>query len=392
MKVLHVTPTYVPAWRYGGPIRSVHGLCKALAAQGVAVDVATTTVDGPENLDVPEGKPVELDGVKVRYFDSPMLRRLYWSPGLARFVREHLHEYDLVHLHSIFLWPTGYAARVARKRGVPYLLSPRGMLVDALIRRRNRWLKLAWINLFERRNLRSAAMVHFTSEIEAVDAARVGVEWKAHCVVPNGIDIDIGSPAESARASPIGAFDGRPYVIFLGRVTWKKGLDRLVTAIARFTDARLLIVGNDESGYAETLKVLIAKEGVAERVVLMGAITGAAKDDLIRRASVLVLPSYSENFGNVVLEAMAQGCPVVVTSEVGAAPIVEQSGAGLVVDGEPARLAQAIQRVLGDSALRADMGRRGRDTVASSYSWTSVAARMRVQYDAVQRVRRGAAA
>ncbi len=223
MRVLHVTPTYVPAWRYGGPIRSVHGLCRALAAQGVTVEVATTTVDGPETLDVPVGRLVDLDGVGVRYFASPVLRRLYWSPGMAAYLRRHLQEYDLVHLHSIYLWPTSFAASIARARGgVPYLLSPRGMLVDALIRRRNRWLKAAWIRLFERRNLQGAAAVHFTSGIEAEDAARLGLRWRAQCVIPNGVDID-AEPA-SAQGDQLTQTGGdAPYVIFLGRVNMEKG-------------------------------------------------------------------------------------------------------------------------------------------------------------------------
>jgi len=388
MKVLHVTPTYVPAWRYGGPIRSVHGLCKALAAQGVSVDVATTTVDGPATLEVPVDRPVELDGVKVRYFHSPFLRRLYWSPGLAGFVRDHLAEYDLVHLHSIYLWPTGFAARAARSRRLPYVLSPRGMLVDELIRRRNRWLKTAWINFFERRNLREAAMVHFTSEMEAADAARLGVEWRAHCIVPNGVDVESDPPPARNPAPLQNPFGGEPYVIFLGRLTWKKGLDRLIAAITQVAGARLLLVGNDEDGYAQTLGKLIAREGVAERVKFAGPVTGAAKDELLRRAALLVLPSYSENFGNVVLEAMSEGCPVVVTREVGAAPIVEQSGAGLVADGEPSVLAAAIQRLLGDPGLRSRMGLRGRDTVKASYAWPAIAAQMKAQYEALLRARK----
>jgi glycosyltransferase involved in cell wall biosynthesis len=385
MKVLHVTPTYVPAWRYGGPIRSVHGLCKSLVAQGVAVDVATTTVDGAATLDVPVGVPVDVDGVRVRYFDSPLLRRLYWSPGLARYVSEHLREYDLLHLHSIFLWPTSYAARIARKRGVPYLLSPRGMLVDTLIWRRNRWLKLAWINLLERRNLRAAAMIHFTSEAEASDAEKLGIEWSAHCIVPNGVDLE-PEPGEAGSITPAASpFGDRPFVMYLGRLTWKKGLDRLISSMTRIPGANLLIVGNDEEGYAAALEAQAVREGVRERVIFTGPVIGAAKHGLLRRAAVLVLPSYSENFGNVVLEAMAEGCPVVVTPEVGAASIVEQSAAGLVTAGDPAALAAAIARMLADPALRAQMGRRGRETVAAQYSWDAIARQMIGRYEAVLR-------
>ena len=99
MKVLHVVPTYLPALRYGGPIHSVHGLCKALAARGHEVEVFTTNVDGPVDTDVPLGVPVDLDGVKVWYFPVPALRRLYWSPAMGEALQRRVKEFDVVHTH-----------------------------------------------------------------------------------------------------------------------------------------------------------------------------------------------------------------------------------------------------------------------------------------------------
>ena len=84
MRILHVVPAYLPAVRYGGPMFSVHGLCRALAARGHHVEVFTTNIDGPNNSTVPLNDPVLLDGVHVRYFPSNILRRLFWSPPLAR--------------------------------------------------------------------------------------------------------------------------------------------------------------------------------------------------------------------------------------------------------------------------------------------------------------------
>src|SRR3954471_9492384 len=127
MRVLHVVPTYAPAWRYGGPIVAVHGLCKALVARGHEVDVFTTNVDGDGVLDVPTDRPVERDGVRVRYFPA-RLRRLYWSPAMARALAADVRGYDLVHIHAVFLWPGVAAARAARRVHVPYIVSPRGML------------------------------------------------------------------------------------------------------------------------------------------------------------------------------------------------------------------------------------------------------------------------
>src|SRR5262249_15400286 len=167
MKILHVVPTYYPAVRYGGPIRSVHGLASALAAQGHNVHVYTTNVDGEEMLQVPVDCPVPLDGVNVWYFATSFGRRLYRSPGMRQTLDLNVASFDIIHLHSVFLWPTSAAAHAARRASVPYVLSPRGMLVEDLIRRKNSLAKRAWIALFERRNIEEAAAIHLTSEIEA---------------------------------------------------------------------------------------------------------------------------------------------------------------------------------------------------------------------------------
>ena len=129
----------------------MHGLCRALAARGHAVEVFTTSIDGPANSAVPHGVPVMLDGVKVRYFASSFLRRLSWAPALARVLQREMKGADVAHLHSVFLWPTWAAARLARKSLVPYVISPRGMLVKKLIETRHRWIKSAWIGLIRNR-------------------------------------------------------------------------------------------------------------------------------------------------------------------------------------------------------------------------------------------------
>src|SRR5204863_3607521 len=135
VRILHVVPTYLPATRYGGPIVSVHGLARALAARGHHVHVFTTNVDGDGTSDVPLGIPVPMHKVQVHYFASP-LRRLYYSPAMGRALRS-IGEFDIVHTHSLFLWPTYAAARAARKADVPYVVSPRGMLVPELIARKS---------------------------------------------------------------------------------------------------------------------------------------------------------------------------------------------------------------------------------------------------------------
>src|SRR5690242_1229236 len=111
MRILHVVPTYFPAVRYGGPIFAVHGLCRALVDLGHDVEVYTTNVDGSETSPVPVGEPVFLDGVQIRYFPSPLFRRLYWAPAMGEMLGRSVIGFDLIHLHSVFLWPTWMAAR-----------------------------------------------------------------------------------------------------------------------------------------------------------------------------------------------------------------------------------------------------------------------------------------
>ncbi len=380
MRILHVIPTYVPAWRYGGPIIAVHGLCRALVRRGHEVHVFTTSVDGPVDLDVPLGTPVDVDGVSVRYFASRHLRRLYWSPPLGAALKARLPDYDLVHLHSVFLWPTWVAARAARRAGRPYVISPRGMLVRELVTRKSWFAKTLWIRLVERNTIRHAAAIHATSALERDQLGRFGFDLPRTEVIPNGVEVETGAPSSGSSVSVPA---DRPYLLFLGRINWKKGLDRLIPALTLVPDVNLVVAGNDEENYRPALEALATREGVRERVHFVGPVYGQDKQLLLRDALALVLPSYSENFGNVVLEAMAAGCPAVVTEEVGLADVVRSSGAGVVTGGTPAALGNALQRLTADAEARRAMGEQGRRIVATDYSWDSVASRMEALYGSI---------
>jgi glycosyltransferase involved in cell wall biosynthesis len=373
--LLHVVPTYLPATRYGGPIYSVHGLCKALARLGHEVDVMTTNVDGDSNSDVPLGVPVWLDGVRVTYFASQRLRRLYWSPPMRPALKHAVPRASVVHLHSVFLWPTSAAARVAQAAQVPYVVAPRGMLVPELLQRKSPVIKAAWLALVERRTLAGAARLHVTTEAEYRDACRVGLPLPAPCIVPNGVDFPNAPEQIEPSAHLAHAMQRGPYAIFVGRLNWKKGLDRLFAALAG-TNIRLLVAGNDEERYLPTLESLARDHGLGERVEFLGHVGGDDKWSLMHRARFLVLPSYNENFGNVVVEAMGVGCPVVVTPEVGAAEIVQRSQGGIVVSGEPLVLRGALQRLWSDDDARAQMGHAASVFVRAHLTWDASALSM----------------
>jgi len=372
VRLLHVVPTYLPATRYGGPIYAVHGLCRALARRGHDVDVFTTNVDGAQDSAVPIGVPVNLDGVHVHYFRST-LRRLYVSPAMRRALTASVHTYDAVHLHSVFLWPTYAAARAARRVGVPYIVSPRGMLVPDLIARKSRLAKTLWIRAIERRTFQHAAAIHFTAAREWDDARQMPMPLPDPFVIANGIDLP---PLQAAmRASGT--------LLFLGRVNWKKGLDRLIDAMPLVPNARLIVAGNDEEELTPKLRAQAERHGVSDRIEFRGHVAGGAKEELLQTSTALVLPSQSENFANAVLEAMAAAMPVIVTPGVGLADDVARSGAGLVTSDAPEALAEAIRSLLGDGALRAAMGARGRRLVEERFTWDYVASLMEAQYERI---------
>lgn len=375
MRILHVVPTYLPAVRYGGPIYSVHALCRSLAGRGHDVHVYTTNVDGPGVSNVSLAEPVVVDGVTVRYFPCGLGRRLYRSPEMSRAFAANVGKFDALHLHSVFLWPTLAAARVARQANVPYVLAPRGMLVGDLIERKSRLLKTTWIRMFERANVGGAAAIHVTSELELAELTKLGLPVRRVVIVANGIELP-----SAVRPNQHPATGQRPYVLSLGRINWKKGLDRLIAAMAYIPNADLLIAGNDEEDYQPRLETMVRDLNLSEQVRFLGPVHNEEKWDLMRSAALFALPSYSENFGIAALEAMACGCPVVVTPEVGLSRVIGAAGAGLVVDGESKQLGAAIAALLADPARRRLMGEAGERLAAQDFSWVRIAEQMEWVY------------
>jgi glycosyltransferase involved in cell wall biosynthesis len=255
------------------------------------------------------------------------------------------------------------------------------MLVSELVERRGRRRKLAWIRWVERRTLARASALHVTTELEAREAERFDLPLPPVRVVPNGIDLasleEGGAGAASAEVRELVA--GTPYFLALGRINWKKGLDRPILALAALPGARLVVAGPDEGSHRLELEGLARQTGTADRVRFLGPVAGADKVTLLRGARALVLTSASENFANAVLESMAAGRPVVVTPEVGLAQVVREADCGLVVPGDPESLEAALRRLLDDPGLAEAMGRRGR-AAATAFAWPEVARRMEAVY------------
>jgi len=392
VRILQVTPCYLPGQRYGGPIASVHGLSRELVERGHEVEVFTTDMDGWERLDPVPARNATIDGVKVSYFPVGFGRRVHRSPEMANELHARMGEFDLAHMHGMFTWPSYRSAREATLAGVPYALSPRGMLVQDLIRRRGSSRKKLWIRAVDRSTIEGAALVHNTSELEDHELRKFDFDIHRAATIPNGVDLE-SFDGDWVTVSPeIRKLSARKdLVLFLGRINWKKGLDRLVRAIGELDRGHLVIAGSDD-GYEASLRKLIHKLRIEEHVTFVGQVAGRDKRALLEASKMLVLPSLNENFGNVVLEAMAAARPSVVTVEVGAADLVEAAECGIVVEGEAPELADAIDELLGDPELCELMGTAGYRAAEERFSWSAIAGRFEALYTEITRKRRGAAA
>jgi glycosyltransferase involved in cell wall biosynthesis len=379
VRILHVVASYLPAVRYGGTIVSVHGLCRALAERGHDVHVFTTSVDGVTDSPVAHETPVIVDGVRVWYFRSPRFRRLYWAPALQRVLREQIVTFDLVHTHAVYLWPGWAAMRRAEAAAIPYIVSPRGMLEKDLIERKSTIAKSVLIGFIERYFLEHAAAIHVTSRRESAELRKFGFALPPVYEIPNGVDTVDGAGVMADLLPKLPCH----FALFIGRISWKKGLDRLVDALPMTPRTQVVVAGNDDEGYTGQLRARAERLGVADRVLFVGPIYGPAKSALLARASYLILPSYSENFGNVVLEALAHGTPVIMTRDVGAADWVQEHAVAVVTDGSPEALASAMTRLDNDAAARLSMGTQGKALVTREFQWPAVAARVESMYQAV---------
>ena len=184
MKILHVVPTYLPAYRYGGPIQSVHALNKYLVRAGADVTVYTTAIDGPGDLNVPLGVPVNLDGVKVFYFPPSTPRSWFYSRAMHRALYLHTKEFDVVHITSVFLAASTLGRRAAQSLGVPFIISPRGSLMRAPLEKKSAFRKKLYLNLLEKKNLAAAAAIHFTADLEREEYEAMGLPLKKAIVIP----------------------------------------------------------------------------------------------------------------------------------------------------------------------------------------------------------------
>lgn len=375
LHVLHVIPGIAP--RYGGPSAVIGPMVAALNhLPDVVAEVATTDADGPGGRIDPRVLPAE---VSTHLFHRTFSERWKFSNDLWRWLRRHAADYDILHIHSLWSFASAAAARAARRAGVPYVVRPAGMLSPYTFGR-GTWSKNLYWGMAERATVQGAAAFHVTSEEEAAEVRAVRPDAKTF-VIPNGVDDaawNIRVDRDRLRSQCDLNAGGRSILLFLSRIHPKKGIiDLLLPAVARMkSDAFLALAGGPDPhapGYHDEVTAAIARLGLGERVRLLGPVAASDRWYLFDGADAFVLPSRSENFGVVVAEAMARGCPVVVTEGVHAKCHVREAGAGKVVPFDQEELAQTLDAVLADASARDIMGAQGREYVRERLDWESIA-------------------
>ncbi len=364
----------------GGPSRTVTALAREQGRAGAHVELLSRSEisgDG-EDILVPPREWVETTlarASRVRFIGSFFLGRF---PDALRDRCETV-RLQLIHDHGLWLPSNHASASVARRLGLPLVVSPRGMLEPWALAHR-RWKKrLVW-HLYQRRNLRSAAVLHATAQQEADNFRRLGLSQPI-ALIPNGVELDgiCGTPGVSrGRQLGSGADASRRTALFLSRIHPKKGLLELVEAwsLVRPAGWRMVIAGPDEDGHRAVVEARAAARGLLDQFEFAGPVDGAEKTALYQSADLFVLPTFSENFGVVVAEALSCGVPVITTK---GAPwqILRTLDCGWWVDTGSDALAAALQEATQtDSGVLREMGERGRRYARTAFSWPEIAQEM----------------
>jgi glycosyltransferase involved in cell wall biosynthesis len=372
MRILHVISGINR--ENGGPPMVLAGLAAAQVRAGLDVSIVATWTTDPCRDVVAE---YEARGIKVTHI-GPATNPMSRHPETARVLDRLVGEADVVHVHAVWEQIQHLACEAAWRRGVPFVVTPHGML-DPWNMSNRKWRKRFYLWLRMRRNLNRAAALHFATTIERDAVARLKLR-PASLIEPFGIDM-----AEFAELPAAGTFRAKypevgdkRLVVFLGRLDYGKGLELLIPAFATVAkdDAMLVVIGPDShSGYRRTVEAMIDEHGIRGRVLLTGMLSGREKLAALVDAFVLAQPSYHENFGMVVIEALACGCPVIVSDQVYLHPRVSAGEVGRVVSLKSKAVAGELGRWLGGAVDRDLYAGRARAYALGNFDWDVIGQR-----------------
>jgi glycosyltransferase involved in cell wall biosynthesis len=352
VKILHYIPVYAPAWQFGGPILSVSQLCEGLVSLGHEVEVFTSNAGLENHPNIISNHPTVNNGVTVTYFSSVSGIGGIHSPGMEETVKRRVKEFDLVHITGIWQ-PTSYAAcQAAKTFNIPYILSLRGALSPYSWSQKT--LKKTLYYLWrERWNVNNATGIHYTAQQEFEECHWLNFSGKP-IIIPNGLDTDFW------QSDPLGAKAWREKQEFkkdeflllnVGRLHHKKGLDLLPSVLNKIRDLewKMIFVGGDDDGTKNQLIRQFESLKLSDRVHFLPKCEPQKLCAIYSACNLFVLPSRHENFGNVVVEALACGCPVMISDRVGLHREISRDNMGWVLKRNVGDWVTAIRNLITDS-------------------------------------------
>jgi glycosyltransferase involved in cell wall biosynthesis len=319
MKILHVVPSYKPAYVYGGTIESIARLCEGLANAGQEVKVFTTTANGKDELDVQPNSEHDVDGVKVIYFKRIFKDPFYISPALWRRLYKECRQYDVVHIHSWWNMVVMVAALICRRQKVKMILSPHGMMSDYILNNSKKLLK-QFSHLAFGKSLLRATTFHATSIPEFYECRKFIDGWKGF-MIHNIVWLPVLNISKQVNE--------RFTIIFLSRIHPKKGIELLMEAISSMPIKPILkIAGSGDERYLQQLKQKAKELRISDNIEWLGWQGREEKFTAMMHADLFALTSYNENFGNVVIEALHAGTPVLISDTTGLSRFVKEQQLG----------------------------------------------------------------
>lgn len=341
----------------GGPSRSVPILAKGLASIGCEVTLMTLKTDDM-NTHMLDGSNVKIEilpaGASTSELDKAILAG----------------QYDIIHAQNLWLPSYHQVAVIARKHGIKYVMTPRGTLEPWSLQQKALKKKIAmW--LYQRKDLQKAAGILTTADMEAEHCRDLGLTAPM-AIIPNGIDVSEYQCRTAEDAAYV-----RKQIVFLSRIHQKKGVEILVNVWGKlaeeYNDWNVVIAGNGETAYIESLQKMIDSKGLHNCIKIIPPIFGEAKHKLYTESSLFILPSYSENFGMVIAEAMSCGVPAITTTNTP----WEQLNAeqlGWCVDLSEENIEKALRAAIKTPAnVLFEMGQRSSKYIHDNFLYTSVA-------------------
>ncbi len=374
MRALHAVASLAAST--GGPAVVVPALVHQLSSCGIDVDVVA------QRRRADTESPAWASGPNYHFAATSDGSKFGYSSEAARIMRRLVEGSDLVHSHGVWMHINYLSAGLARRLNRPHLITVHGMLEPWAVRYRRFKKIIAW-RLFQHRAIARASCLHALTENEAGHIRRLGIRTPI-AVVPNGVELPQTKLSREVLESRHPELRDKRWIVFCSRVHPKKGLIPLAEAwgslAGRHRDHHLVVAGPDEGSFWPTVERRLQDMRLSGRYTYTGMLTPEYRDCALANADVFVLPSYSEGFSLAVLEALAHSCPVLITPYCNF-PEAQRGGAGLECEPRPDSIAAGLESLLRlTERERSAMGERGRELVATKFSWKSVAARMSAIY------------